>query len=637
MTTTVTESRDDAEPTPSNRAPHPATLGPTPPTTPHGPWWDAIVAGLREPATLLPAMTVAVLVVGLHVFGNGSMPDHHPLFGMGILAPLGEHPHTQWAGSSLVVDVVTAMFVVLGTASTVVSILIARRHPWVATALASWPFLGIPLLALPPIGNWASLVVITVLALHLGRRAWAVPLTATIAFGALLPLDRPWAYAQLPMSMVEYIGTQLWLLSALVFAALAAGIALERWLRVSGHALPPRTILVQSTVAAATLWWFCLPLPLKMPIEAWISSNLNAMLDLTPALGWTVGLMGTVSATAAVVLARQRPGLATLLASWPLLSLPVFGVFNFGWLVALVLVATFAGFDAWRRGVPAIAVSLATIAAWLLLDGAAQRGGNYALSLVGPDGPLRAATYAGLAIGTYAVAVAVGIAVRAQRRARAAAAAERRALATESLATERARLARDLHDVVAHHVSLVAVRAESAPFVHPGLNDDAREVLADIATDARSALDELRQVLIVLQRAEGEGPELAPQPGACDIPELVEQARGAGQDVHLEGECDQIPAAPGYVLYRAAQEALTNARRHAPGVRTDVALLHDADVVGLRVTNPTPSDVRPSTLAPGRGLTGMRERAEALGGDVTTTVNGVFTLLVTIPLDGGPR
>ena len=110
------------------------------------------------------------------------------------------------------------------------------------------------------------------------------------------------------------------------------------------------------------------------------------------------------------------------------------------------------------------------------------------------------------------------------------AATERHALEIESLAGERARLARDLHDVVAHHVSLVAVRAESAPFLHPGLNDDARAVLAAIAADAREALTELRQVLVVLQRTSDES-ERAPQPTACDVDDLVaERGRGGSAD-----------------------------------------------------------------------------------------------------------
>nr|WP_281358973.1 histidine kinase [Isoptericola chiayiensis] len=237
---------------------------------------------------------------------------------------------------------------------------------------------------------------------------------------------------------------------------------------------------------------------------------------------------------------------------------------------------------------------------------------------------------------TVAVAVIVGAAAavrlvrESRRRSDRAAAVERHALEVESVATERARLARDLHDVVAHHVSLVAVRAESAPYTHPDMNDDARRVLAEIADDARSALGELRQVLSVLQRTAGPG--RAPQPTACDVADLVDQARAAGQDVTLTGRCDGVPDAPGYVLYRAAQEALTNARRHAPGAPTTVELTHAAQVAGLRVTNPV--DRTDAVVVPGRGLTGMRERVEALGGALTAGVeDSAFALVVTLPTD----
>ena len=135
--------------------------------------------------------------------------------------------------------------------------------------------------------------------------------------------------------------------------------------------------------------------------------------------------------------------------------------------------------------------------------------------------------------GSLAV-VGVAAAIGASQRSRRREAAPRRPSSTpsqvESLAGERARLARDLHDVVAHHVSLVAVRAESAPFLHPGLNDDARGVLAAIALDAREALTELRQVLVVLQRTSDDG-DRAPQPTACDVDDLVAGAVAAGQPI----------------------------------------------------------------------------------------------------------
>lgn len=289
--------------------------------------------------------------------------------------------------------------------------------------------------------------------------------------------------------------------------------------------------------------------------------------------------------------------------------------------------------DSWRRAVVPLVATLA--AAWL-----------YALTNVPaalPIGPVNAGSYDGApspaagVIYTVAVGLVVGVAavVRAtrasSRRSRAAAETERHALEVESVAVERARLARDLHDVVAHHVSLVAVRAESAPYTYPGLDDDARRVLGEIAGDARAALGELRQVLAVLQRTDGGA--RAPQPTACDIAELVAQARAAGQDVTLTGDCRDVPDAQGYVLYRAAQEALTNVRRHAPGAPTTVDLALVADVAGLRVTNPVEGS---GDVVPGRGLIGMRERVEALGGALTAEREGsTFVLVVSLPVAAG--
>jgi signal transduction histidine kinase len=352
-------------------------------------------------------------------------------------------------------------------------------------------------------------------------------------------------------------------------------------------------------------------------------------------LGLFVTALGGLSCVAAVVVARHRPATATLLAAWPFVTIPLMGTFVWGWWLALLMITCLVLQDSWRRAVVPLVATL--VAAWIY----ALTGVPAAL----PIGPVNAGDYdggraiqAGL-VYTAAVGLVVGVAavVRAagasRRRSQAAAATERHALAVESVAAERARLARDLHDVVAHHVSLVAVRAESAPYAQPRMDAATREVLAAIATDARSALGELRQVLAVLRRSDGA--ERAPQPSACDIADLVTAARDAGQDVTLTGRCEDVPDAQGYVLYRAAQEALTNARRHAPGAAVQVTITEVSDVVGLRVTNTT--DHR-GDVEQGRGLIGMRERVEALGGAVVAGVeDSAFVLVVTLPVGPDAR
>lgn len=196
---------------------------------------------------------------------------------------------------------------------------------------------------------------------------------------------------------------------------------------------------------------------------------------------------------------------------------------------------------------------------------------------------------------------------------------ERAASEQAAVVSERARLARDLHDVVAHHVSLIAVRAETAPYTVPDLQPEARAVLAEVAADARLALDELRGVLGILGRAEADL-ELAPQPSLDDVAGLVERAGSAGQQVELRFDrgphVGPVPPATGYAAYRVVQEALTNARKHAPGSPVRVTVGQDGDALRVTVANPLPAGKRPGATG-GHGLVGMRERVVALGGELT--------------------
>lgn len=192
---------------------------------------------------------------------------------------------------------------------------------------------------------------------------------------------------------------------------------------------------------------------------------------------------------------------------------------------------------------------------------------------------------------------------------------------------ERTRLACDLHDVVAHRISLVAVRAETAPYSHPDLSPEARTVLADIASDARLAMEEMREVLGVLHRSGG-SPDTSPQPRADDVSTLVAEARAGGTDVQMEGEIPELGDLAGTTAYRIVQEALTNVRRHAAGQE---ALLQFEQIGGLtviRVINPA----APGQFTPGRGLSGMRERLRLVGGELQTQlVDGQFVLEAVLP------
>ncbi|QKW37841.1 sensor histidine kinase [Actinomadura sp. NAK00032] len=232
----------------------------------------------------------------------------------------------------------------------------------------------------------------------------------------------------------------------------------------------------------------------------------------------------------------------------------------------------------------------------------------------------------------------VGYAVRVRRTSRRELAEqERRHRDAEAVLTERQRIARELHDVVAHHMSMIAIQAEAAPYKVTDVPDETRRDLAEIRATALDALTELRRILGVL-RAE-DGAETAPQPGLDRLGELVGNARGAGLRVEtrLAGDLAGLPPGVGLSAYRIMQEALSNAMRHAPGSRVDIEVSRDDGLVWLGVVNGPPAAGQlPGTPLPGggHGLAGMRERAAALGGELTArpTAEGGFAVTATLPL-----
>ena len=199
---------------------------------------------------------------------------------------------------------------------------------------------------------------------------------------------------------------------------------------------------------------------------------------------------------------------------------------------------------------------------------------------------------------------------------------------------ERARIARELHDVVAHHVSVIAVQAETARLTTPDMPDEGKERLAAIGQTARDSLTELRRLLGVL-RADGSSEAArSPQPGLGRLADLIDSARTAGTPVRLTLEGDVTPLAPGVDLtaYRIVQEALTNARRHAPGASVDVTLGYEENALRLRVSDDGPGP--PAADTSGHGLLGMQERAAMVGGRLTTGPGdgGGFVVEAELPL-----
>ena len=199
--------------------------------------------------------------------------------------------------------------------------------------------------------------------------------------------------------------------------------------------------------------------------------------------------------------------------------------------------------------------------------------------------------------------------------------AERDAQAKISAAAERARIARELHDVIAHNVSVMVVQADGASYALRTDPERARQALAAISGTGRQALAEMRRLLGVL-RAGDSGADLAPQPGLDQVRELLDQARAAGLSVSLTMEGTPRPLSEGAELaaYRVVQESLTNTRKHGGLLAAAaVTLRYEPDGLMVQVTDDGRGDPAPggwTGQGHGLGLTGMRERIEMYGGTV---------------------
>jgi signal transduction histidine kinase len=191
-------------------------------------------------------------------------------------------------------------------------------------------------------------------------------------------------------------------------------------------------------------------------------------------------------------------------------------------------------------------------------------------------------------------------------------------LAQRAQAEERNRIARELHDVIAHSLTVSLMHVTSARLAVRDDPADAERALAEAERLGRNSLDEVRHVVGLLRHADSPDPA-TPLPGSVDVPTLIERFRAAGADVNasIEGDLTSLPGTVGLAAYRILQEALTNATKHAPATRATVYLAVRSDVVCLDVD---------SSGAPGRGtglgLIGMRERAQALGGTLEAGPGG---------------
>ncbi|MFD5078965.1 sensor histidine kinase [Streptomyces sp. NPDC058371] len=206
-----------------------------------------------------------------------------------------------------------------------------------------------------------------------------------------------------------------------------------------------------------------------------------------------------------------------------------------------------------------------------------------------------------------------------------------------TLLEERTTIARELHDVVAHHMSVVAIQAEAAPYRVENPSPELEKAFATIRENAVAALTELRRVLGVVRAEDYEAPD-APQPTLADLEGLLANVREAGLavDKAVTGAVRELPQGVELSAYRIVQEALSNTLRHAPGATARVEIGYVLGGLGLRIVNgpaPAPTPVK-STHGAGHGITGMRERVTMLNGEMTAdrTDDGGYEVTVFLPV-----
>ena len=320
-------------------------------------------------------------------------------------------------------------------------------------------------------------------------------------------------------------------------------------------------------------------------------------------------LLLALVAVLAVLWRERRPIPALLLAIVVLEAIPDDPALL---LPALVVLYAMASRRSWRLPTAAaLAVAVASIVATAGWGGALDAGGLLGFA-IGSAGSCAAAVAVGLYVGTRRRLID-SLRERAERLDR-----ERELLADRAVALERVRIAQELHDVIAHNVSLRVVQAQGlgAAIDDPRVASDARAI-ADLG---RQAMAEMHRTLRLL-RTDGAAAELAPQPGLANIDRLVEQARSAGLRVEftVHGRRRELPQSEDLSAFRIVQEALTNVVKHAAGADTHVTL--DYSDEGLRLTiadaGERTDSQREHTPGDGYGLVGMRERVAMFGGTLS--------------------
>ncbi|MDR8407597.1 histidine kinase [Nonomuraea sp. 3-1Str] len=317
--------------------------------------------------------------------------------------------------------------------------------------------------------------------------------------------------------------------------------------------------------------------------------------------------------TVPLLVRRRHPvAAAALVAALDLMGLAT-GVIegaNASVVIALYSVGRYTG------GRPAVLVTTAATIVYNVADAIAVDGPSTVL-------PTAFLFFASMGVGQF-------VRVRAQLRER-----DQTEAAEAAVRAERRRIARELHDVVAHHLSVINALVGGARATLPPGHDVTRDALSSAEGTARQALAEMRQLLYVL-RADGDGSDAATGVGADRLPALVEEARIAGLPAELTviGTAVPLPAAVDHAVYRIVQEALTNTRKHAPGARARALLAYEPDAVEVEVLDDGAAGAQ-TDRPPGFGLGGMAERVALCGGELRAghRPEGGFRVHARIPLE----
>lgn len=398
---------------------------------------------------------------------------------------------------------------------------------------------------------------------------------------------------------------------------------------MSSPAPAPRTRAPVSAAGLQADIWLALALLLAAILSSALGSVAGFYGEDVPGMEW--GLVYAVAITAPLAVRRRYPSTALVLVALAFIVgvsflIPEIYVVNIALFIAMYTVGAWV--DDRRRATIVRVVVICAMFLWLLITmyQSATSPTEEGLSRAGLFSPfvafmliqflVNAAFFGGAYyMGERAYAAALERGALEERTAELE--REREVTAAQAVALDRVRIARELHDVVAHHVSAMGVQAGAARAVLDRDPAAARDSLLSVEASARSALTELRQLLETLRSSEDDTSSESTV-RLTDLEALVEHARENGLPTTLAvvGAPTELPVLTQVNLYRVAQEALTNARRHGgPDASADVRLRYDDDLVELEVTN-TGRTGALGTTRPGLGIVGMRERAAASGGTI---------------------